>query len=132
MSRGEYTAADESLGFGARAFEALGEIIFGSTTFDAVVGLERFSSVGPDAERKYASTGVRTKLGVVTVSVEGHVGRIEGQYERSAAFGLQYDLARGLSANLGLNLARSEVDVGGAKFTDTRRDSAMLSLRYSF
>ena len=101
-------------------------------TFDAAIGLERFSSVGPDAEREYASSGVRTKLGVVTVSVEGHVGRIEGQYERSATVGLGHDLARGLSANLGLNLARSEVDVGGAKFTDTRHKSAVLSLRYSF
>ena len=132
MTRGEYTTADGSLRFDARALAALGEIIFGSTTFDAVVGLERFSSVGPDAERRYVSSGVRTKLGVVTVSVEGHVGRVEGQNERSAAFGLQYDLARGLSANLGLNLARSEVDVGGAQFTDARRESAVLSLRYSF
>ena len=132
MTRGEYTAADGSLGFDARAFEALGEIVFGSTTFDAVVGLERFSSVGPAVERRYASSGVRTKLGVVTVSVEGHVGSIDGRYERSAAFGLQYDLARGLSANIGLNLARSELDVGGSKFTDTRRESAVLSLRYSF
>ena len=77
LTRGEYTAADGSHRFDARAFEALGEIIFASTTFDASIGLERFSSVGPDAERKYASSGVRTKLGVVTVSVEGHVGRIE-------------------------------------------------------
>ena len=132
MSKGEYASADGSLEFDARAFEALGEIVFGSTTFDTAVGLERFSSVGPDAERRYASSGVRTKLGVVTLSIEGHLGRIAGQCERSAAFGLQYDLARGLSANLGLNLARSEVDVGRAKFTDTQRESAVLSLRYSF
>ena len=101
-------------------------------TADAGAGCERLSSNGPDADRWYVSSGVRTKTGVVSLSLDGHFGRIEGEDEVSAAFGLQYDVARGLSANLGLNYAKARVMFDGARFVDTRNSMAVLSLRYSF
>ena len=78
------------------------------------------------------SSGIRTKTGVVSASIEGHYGRIEGEGEVSAALGLQYDLARGPSANLGLNRASAQATLDGARLADTRETEIVLSLRYSF
>ena len=131
-TEGVYTAADGSGLFDTRAGGVVGELIHGSMSFDAGAGYERLSSNGPDADRWYVSSGVRTKTGVVSLSLEGHFGRIEVEDEVSAAFGLQYDVARGLSANLGLNYAKARVMLDGARFVDTRDSMAVLSLRYSF
>ena len=67
-----------------------------------------------------------------SLSLEGHFGRIEDWDEISVAVGLRYDLARGLSANLGLNHAEAGLTLDGARFADTRDTSGVLSLRYSF
>ena len=131
-TEGVYTAADGSRRFDTRAAGVVGEVIYGSTSFDVGAGYERLSSSGPDADRWYVSSGVRTKSGVVSASIEGHYGRIEGEDEVSAALGLQYDVARGLSVNLGLNRASAQVTLDGATLVDTRETRIVLSLRYSF
>ncbi len=118
--------------FDTRGFGIVGEVIYGSTTFDAGAGYERFSSKGPDADRWYSSTGVRWKKGALTLSLEGQIGRIEGKDEASAAVGAQYDIARGLSANLGLNHAKARVALDGAPFLDIEETKTVVSLRYSF
>ena len=69
---------------------------------------------------------------MVSLSVEGHFGRIEGRDEVSVALGLQYDLARGLSANLGLNHANAGLVPAGVRLVDTSETQAILSIRYSF
>ena len=129
---GTYLASDGSGRFDARGVGVVGELIHGSTSFDAGVGHERLALGAREADRWYVSSGVRTKTGVLSVSLEGHFGRIEGEDEVSAALGLQYDLARGLSANLGLNHASARVDLGGTGLVDTRDTEAVLSLRYSY
>ena len=131
-TRGAYTAADGARRFDSSAGGIVAEIIHGSTTFDAGVGHERFSSNGPDANRWYVSAGVRNKTGMVSLSLEGHFGRIEDRDEISVAFGMRYDLARGLSVNLGLNHAEAGLTLDGARFVDTRDTRGVLSLRYSF
>ena len=131
-TRGVYTAADGSRRFDARAHGIVGEIVHGSMSLDAGVGHERFTSNGPDAHRWYVSAGVRRKTGTVSLSLEGHFGRIEDRDEVSVAVGLQYDLARGLSANLGLNHAEARLTLDGTGFVDTRDTRGVLSLRYSF
>ena len=98
----------------------MGEVIYGSTSFDIGVGYERLSSNGPDTDRRYISLGVRGKTGVLGWSAEAHYGRIGGDDEISAALGAQYDIARGLSANLGLNHARAKADAGTFRIVDTR------------
>ncbi len=118
--------------FDSRGFGIVGEVIYGSTTVDAGAGYEQFASKGPDADRWYVATGVRTKTGALTLSLEGQVGRIEGKDEASAALGAQYDIARGLSANLGLNHAKARVSLDGAGFLDIEETRTVLSLRYSF
>ena len=132
VTEGVYTPAGGSVRFDTRAVGAVGEFIYGSTSFDIGVGYERFSSNGPNTGRWHVSSGVRTKTGVLSLSLEGHYGRIEGEEEMSAALGVQYDLARGLSANLGLNHAEAGVNLGDAGFLDTGETKAVFSLRYSF
>ena len=131
-TRGVYTAADGARRFDTSAGGIVAEVIHGSTSFDTGVGHERFSSNGPDADRWYVSAGVRRKTGMLSLSLEGHYGRIEDRDELSFAVGLQYDIARGLSANLGLNHAEAALTLDGARFVDTRETSGVLSLRYSF
>ena len=129
---GGYTAADGSVRYESRATGVGGELIFGSTSFDAAVGREELSANRSRAIRRYLSSGIRTKLGVVGLSLEGHVGRVAGEYERSVALGLQYDVARGLSVNLGLNYASARVTLDGASLLNTSDRSAAFSLRYSY
>ncbi|MCY4590512.1 MAG: hypothetical protein OXE86_08120 [Alphaproteobacteria bacterium] len=43
----------------------------------AGVGYEPFASNGPDANRRFVSAGERRKVGVLSLSLEGHFGRIE-------------------------------------------------------
>jgi len=130
-AEGAYTPAGGPR-FDTRGFGVVGEVIYGSTTVDAGAGYEHFSTKGPDSDRWYVSSGVRTKTGALTLSLEGQVGRIEGKDEASAALGAQYDIARGLSANLGLNHAKARVSLDGASFLDIEETKTVLSLRYSF
>ena len=118
--------------FDTKGLGLVGEVIYGSTTLDAGVGYERLSSSGPDPDRRYVSVGMRTKAGVLSLSLEGHVGRIEGKDEASVALGGQYDIARGLSANLGLNHAKARVSFDGVSLLDIEETKTVLSLRYSF
>ena len=131
-TEGVYAAADGARRFDTRAVGVVGEFTYGSTSFDAGTGLEQLSSNGREPDRWYVSSGIRTKTGMVSLSVEGHYGRVEGEDEISAALGLQYDLARGLSANLGLNYSKARIALDDARLVDTRESQAVLSFRYSF
>ena len=128
---GEHEAA------GGRKFDTagagvVGELIHGSTTLDAGVGFERFTSPGADADRWYASAGVRTKASALSLSLEGHYGRVEDGDEVSAALGVRYDIARGLSANLGVNHSRADATGDAVRVIDTEETKVILSMRYSF
>ena len=129
---GEYEAADGSRRFDTRMVGVVGEFIYGSNTFDVGLGHERFSSDGLNPDRWYVSAGVRRKTGMVTLSLEGHYGRIGEHREESAALGIQYDIARGLSGNLGVNYTKAEAEFDGTRFMDTRETRTVLSIRYSF
>lgn len=129
---GEYSAVDGSRRFDTRAVGIVGELIYGSNSFDIGLGHERFSSGGLNPDRRYVSAGARRKAGMLTLSLEGHYGRIEEHEEASAALGIQYDFARGLSGNLGVNYTRAEVDLDGTRLTDARQTRTVLSIRYSF
>ena len=131
-AQGTYRAADRSVRLNAEGVSAVGELIHGSTVLDAGVGFERLTSRALEAGRWYVSAGLRRKNGVMSMSLEGHYGQVEGEEEISAALGFQYDIARGLSANLGLNYARAKVALGGIALVDTRDTEAVLSLRYAF
>ena len=129
---GVYHPADGPEHYDARSVSAVAEMIYGSTVFDAGAGFERLTSIDREPDRWFVSAGVRTKAGVVGLSVGAHFGRIEGQEEIAAALGLQYDVARGLSANLGINHAAADVTVAEATFMHVDETEAVVSVRYSF
>lgn len=130
-----FTAVDGVTRFDSLGFGGVGEFIYGSTRYDLGVGYEKLSPViaGPDdAERWYASTGFSTKKGLISLSAEGHYGEIEGQEEISAAIGLGIDIARGLSANLGINYEDAQININGLDYLDRKDTKAIVSLRYGF
>ena len=130
--QGAYEAADGSLLFTSQGYSVVGEVVYGSTLLDLGLGQERFSSSGVNATRWYISSGIRRKIMVWGLSLEGHYGQVEGQEEVSAALGVQYDLARGLSANFGLNYEDAPVALGDVKFLDASDTKAVFSLTYGF
>lgn len=132
VSEGSYVPNGGTQVFETVAVGAVGEVIYGSTILDVGVGYERLSSRGSDADRPYVSAGVRRKTGVLSLSLEAHYGRVEGEDEASAALGIQYDVARGLSANLGINHAKADADAAAVRLVDSRDTRAVFSLRYSF
>ncbi len=118
--------------FRTRAYGVVGEMIFGSSSFDVGLGHERLSADGTGIERWQVASGAQTKIGVVTLSIEGRYGQTGDAEEQSAALGLQYDVARGLSLNAGINFANGRHDRDGIGFVETDRTEAVLSTRYSF
>ncbi len=52
--------------------------------------------------------------------------------EKSAALGLRYDLARGLSLNLGYNYAESDADIDGVAIQSVDKSEFIGSMRYEF
>ena len=132
FGEGVHSPAGGARSFDSRTVGAVGEVIYGSTVFDLGIGFERLSSRGPDASRWYASAGVRGKAGALGWSAALHHGRIAEADEFSFALGARYDLARGLSVNLGLNHAKARADAGGIRLVDIRDTSTTGSVRYSF
>ena len=131
-TQGVFTSADGVRRFDTKAVSGVGELIYGSALFDLGAGYETLSSPGLEFEQWYVSSGVRIKIGVLSLSVEGHYGRIEDVEKTSAALGVQYDLARGLSANFGLNYEDASVSLGGVNLIASKGTKAVLSLSYSF
>jgi hypothetical protein len=132
VTEGTYTSSDGTMRFDTTGVSTVAELVYGSFQFDVGAGYETFSSTTLDAERWYVSTGARTKVDVVSISAEGHFGEVEGQEEVSAALGLQYDIARGLSANLGFNYAYAPISFTGVTFNNKQDTKGIVSLRYSF
>ncbi len=131
-TQGVFTSADGVRRFDTKAVSGVGELIYGSALFDLGAGYETLSSPGLEFDQWYVSSGVRIKIGVLSLSVEGHYGRIEDVEKTSAALGVQYDLARGLSANFGLNYEDASVSLGGVNLIASKGTKAVLSLSYSF
>ena len=110
----------------------VGELIYGSSIFDAGFGYERFKSEEEKAKRRFVSVGARNKFDNITISLEGHYGAIEDDEEVSTALGIQYDISRGLSANFGINHSRAKATSSSIRNTDTEETGTILSLRYTF
>ena len=131
-TEGVYRPAGSPEHFDTRSASTVVEMTYGSTALDTGVGVERLTSMDRELDRWFVSAGARTRAGVVGLSVGVHVGSIEGQREVSAALGVQYDIARRLSANLGLNHATADITVDGGTFMHVDDTEAVVSVRYSF
>lgn len=127
-----FLSADGLTQFDSHAITGVAEFVYGSSLYDLGVGYERLDSGALDANRWFVSAGWQTKTGAFTFSAAGHYGEVAGQSEISAALGLRYDVARGLSFNLGLNHEDAQSAVGGVTLVETDDVEASGSLRYSF
>lgn len=130
---GEFLSADRAARFDTAGVSGVAELVFASGTYDIGGGYETLDGPGGlEAERVWVSAGSRWKTGALTLSFEGHYGRVEGEDETAAAIGAAWDIARGLSVNLGINHARARAMVGAVTLVDKDATEAAASLRYSF
>lgn len=130
--RSEVAIAD---GLGDLRSDALGgvaEFTYGSSIYDLGSGFERLTGRGLELNRWYVSSGARTKLGTVGLSLEGHYGQIDGSSESAVSAGLAYNLGRGLSANLGINYSDANVVRNQITILKPNTHGANASLRYTF
>jgi len=129
---GRFTSQDGTTEFDTKGISAVGELVYGSSTFDLGLGYERLESPVADLDRWFLSAGARTQVGPLHLSAEGHYGQVDGQDEISAGIGASYDIARGLSVNLGLNYENARIEAGGVTLVETDEVKAIASLRFSF
>lgn len=129
--KSQFTPDGGTIPFDSKALVLVGELTYGSTVFDAGVGVEQLSTDLMSLDRRYVSLGASRKLGLWTFSGETHYGHIDGQDESAYALGLKYDIARGMSLNLGLNHSDANVNVNGVSILQEKQTEGLLSLRYS-
>lgn len=131
-ARTEFTALDGVTVFDAHAAALSGQIEYGSLAADVGVGYEHLEADAAEGRRIYLSSGVHYKIRRLTLSAEGHIGDIEGDMETAVALGLRYDVARGLSLNLGYNWADSTAAIDGVAVQDAEVSEVAGSVRYEF
>ena len=116
----------------------VGEVISGSTIFDVSFGFEELIPTLPQLggataiTRSFLSQGILTKFGVFSASFETYFGKLDSERELSAAVGVQYDLARGLSANLGWNYWNTHSPFRRTESSNNRDTEVTFSLQYDF
>ncbi len=117
---------------------SVGEVIYGSTMFDISFGFEELTPLtaqlggASSKTRTFLSQGILTKRGMLSVSFETYFGQLDGEREISASIGVQYDLARGLSANLGWNYWNTHSLLRGIEISNSRDTEVTFSLQYDF
>jgi len=127
-----FTSGDGTTLFDTKGVSGVAEFVYGSSLFDLGAGYEKLESAVTDVDRWFLSAGAQTQMGPVRLSAEGHYGQAAGDDEVSAALGASYDLARGLSLNLGVNYQDATVESAGVTLVDTDEVTAVASLRFSF
>ena len=132
VRRSSFTADDGITEFESTGVGVVGELVYGSSLFDLGGGIERLESDATDLNRWFLSAGAQTQMGPFRVSGEAHYGQAGGDDELAASVGAAYDIARGLSFNLGLNYEKATVEQGGIFLVDTNEVKAIASLRFSF
>lgn len=128
----KFTSPDGITKFNTNAAGLVGQIAYGSFAGDIGLGLEHFVSSAVSGRRVYASAGLHYKVRRLTLSAEGHLGTIDGDLEKSAALGARYDIARGLSFNLGYNYAKTNASIDGVAIQRLKKSQFISSVRYEF
>ncbi len=112
---------DQGKTYGAAA---VGSFTYGALLFDSEVGYEVIDTAQNDKnDHPFASVGMSYKIRALSLSAEGGVAQYDNNDLRSAALGARYDIARGLSLNMGLNY--TYVD-------DNDKMKGISSFRYEF
>jgi len=130
FSDSEYELGD-GVSLDSQGLNAVAEFTYGSTVFDIGLGFEKLTFTGTDINRKYISTGVSRKIGVLALSAEAHFGDFDGQDEVAYSLGASYDIARGTSLNLGVNHFDSDIVIDGTTLLE-EDTNAILSITYRF
>ena len=128
----EFIAADGISRFQTQAMGVVGEIEYGSSIFDLGLGYESLDGITTDTHRWFVSAGAQTQIGQVRLSGEGHFGQVAGDDEITAAIGAGYDVARGLTLNLGLNYQDAQIVSDDVTLMDAQEGQAVGSVRFSF
>ncbi|WP_417620534.1 hypothetical protein [Parasphingorhabdus sp.] len=132
VAKARYLAPDGVTDFETLGAAIVGEFVYGSSLFDLGFGYENLQAGPIDLNRWYISGGTQTKIGVLSLSAAGHYGELDGTSEASASLGMRYDIARGLSTNLGVNARKAQIARDGISVVNEDETSATASLRYSF
>lgn len=127
-----FFANDGITRFESRGVGAVGELEYGSSIVDLGGGIEQLDSGPSETTRWFVSAGAQTQLKQVRLSGEVHYGEIGGEDELSAALGLGYDIARGLSLNLGLNYQDAQIVADQVVLLAREEGQAVASVRFSF
>lgn len=128
----EITSVDSSTVFETNGIGVIGQLEYGSLALDIGLGYEHFDSAVADGDRYFVSLGAHYKVRSLTLSAEGHWGETDGHEEKSIALGARYDLARGMSVNLGYNYAKSDAAIDGIALQDVDKSEFIASLRYEY
>ncbi len=103
---------------------AIASYAYSRSVYEAQIGYEDIDlDTGSNIERVFGSAGFQHSFNRALVSLEGHLGDLDGTTEYGAAAGLRYNLARGASLNFGYNYS----DVGAAEIQEF-----LASIRYEF
>ncbi len=131
-TNGEFRSNDGLDKIDTHAVNGVAEVIYGAVLFDFGLGYERLDGRLVDADRFTLSSGFNYKINRFTISGEGHVGTIDGEGEYSFSAGSRYDIARGLSVNLGYNYRSPADAVDGVILQPAKASELILSSRYEF
>lgn len=103
----------------------VGQLNYASITVGAELGYEHLGGKAGnrDENHRFGSVGLLTKTGAYTFSFEAGLSRQAGVDTRAAALGARFDVARGLSLNLGLNHVST---------TASHENTVLASGRYEF
>lgn len=132
VTNAEYASPDGLTVFDTYAGAVVAQIERGSFAADLGFGYEHFDAALAEGGRYFASVGLHYKVRRLTLSAEGHWGEVDGSREISAALGARYDIARGLSFNLGYNYAKSDTDIDGIAIQNVDTSELIGSIRYEF
>lgn len=136
--KGTYETKAKTGIYATQGVISVGEMIYGSTLFDVSLGYEELVPSVPQLggatikTRTFLSQGVLRKFGMLSASVEAYFGKLDGERELSAAVGVQYDVARGLSANFGWNYWYTHSPFRRTEISNNRDSELTFSLQYDF
>lgn len=136
--KGTYQPSSKGDVYASHGIISVGEVIYGSTIFDISFGYEELTPITPqlggasNKTRTFLSQGILTKRGMLSASFETYFGQLDGEREISASIGVQYDLARGLSANLGWNYWNTNSPLRGVEISNSRDTEVTFSLQYDY
>lgn len=131
-ARYQQAALDADAQVESNALELVAELIYGSSLMDLSLGTEKIDVRGTDLERWFVGAGVTHKFNALSVSLAAQYGETDKSQEHSAALGVRYDIARGLSAGMAVNYVDNSVNIEELGVFEEPRTEYIVALSYEF